>query len=57
MPSDNLEPELAEAVLSFVQHGTYPDSEDVIAADFSSSTIPPTVKLLRDAHQHIQVNF
>ncbi|KAI9887292.1 MAG: hypothetical protein M1823_000886 [Watsoniomyces obsoletus] len=57
MPSINLDPELAEAVLSFVRHGTYPESEDVISAEFSSSAILPTLKLLQDARQDIQVKL
>lgn len=56
MPSDGLESELAEAVYSFVQHGAYPDTEDVIAAELPSSALPGTLKLLQNARQEIHVS-
>lgn len=55
MPSNITPRQLGKAVLDHVQDGTYPDSEDIISAEFPPSAIPEALKLVDNAREQIKV--
>ncbi|KAL9007094.1 MAG: hypothetical protein Q9188_000129 [Gyalolechia gomerana] len=57
MPSGTSASQLGKAVLDSVQNGTYPDSEDIISADFPSSAFSQALKLLDNAHAEIKARI
>ena len=44
-----------QALLDFVQHGSFPDSEEIISAELSPTIIPAIVKSLAEARHNIKV--
>lgn len=56
MPSGTSASQLGKAVLDSVQNGTYPDSEDIISADFPSSAFSQALELLDNARAEIKVS-
>ncbi|KAL8943632.1 MAG: hypothetical protein Q9216_000920 [Gyalolechia sp. 2 TL-2023] len=57
MPPDISASQLGRAVLDSVQNGTYPDSEDIISADFPSSAFSQALELLDDARGEIKTRI
>jgi protein transport protein DSL1/ZW10 len=55
MPSQIPDEQLGEAVLKSVQHGVYPDSEEVISADIPASALPVVLGFLNRARDDIKV--
>ena len=55
MPSQIPDTQLGEAVLRSVQHGVYPDSEEVISADIPASALPVVLGILNRARDDIKV--
>lgn len=55
MPSVALDHQLGQAVLDSVQNASYPESEEVIAAELPPSAIPNTLKLLERARNEVKV--
>ena len=49
--------EVADALLNFVQHGAFPDKEEVISANLSSPILSITLKSLQEACQEATVCF
>ena len=54
MPSQP-ESEVADALLNFVQHGAFPDKEEVISARLSSPILSITLRSLQEACQEATV--
>lgn len=48
---------LTDAILQSVQHGGYPDSEDVAPAELSAETLPPLLQALDSARDDIKVVY
>lgn len=57
MPADDANKEIEGAVLNYVQHGAYPESEDVIAAELRASAFPGVLDGLRLAREQLKVCF
>lgn len=47
--------QLGKAVLNAVQNGTYPDSEEIISANFSPSAFPQALELFNGARDEVKV--
>lgn len=56
MPSSISVSQLGGAVLNFVQNGTYPDSEDIVSADFPPSASSQVLELFDNARDGIKVS-
>ena len=53
MPStDN---ELRGSILAFAAEGTYPESQDVVAAEFPVSSLPEEIQRISEARTQVQV--
>ncbi|KAL8943241.1 MAG: hypothetical protein Q9211_001059 [Gyalolechia sp. 1 TL-2023] len=57
MPSGTSASQLGRAVLNFVQNSTYPESEDIISADFPSSAFSQALELLDSARDEIKTRI
>ena len=55
MPSAVSDCHYAQAVLDSVQNGSYPESEEVIAAELPPKAIPSVLKLLAQARNEVKV--
>lgn len=55
MPSHITSQQYGQAVLDHVQNGAYPDSEEVISADFPPSALPEVSKLIEQAREDVKV--
>ncbi|KAL8908838.1 MAG: hypothetical protein Q9207_000564 [Kuettlingeria erythrocarpa] len=55
MPSNATAGQLGEAILNAVRNGTYPESEDIISADFPPTAFPQALKLLNGAQDEVKV--
>lgn len=55
MPSSATTGQLGEAILNAVQNGTYPESEDIISADFPPTAFPQALELLKGAQDEVKV--
>ena len=55
MPSRVTPQQYGQAVLEHVQNGAYPDSEEVVSADFPPSALPEVSKLIEQARENIKV--
>ena len=55
MPSRITPQQYGQAVLEHVQTGAYPDSEEVISADFPPSALPEVSKLIQQAREDVKV--
>lgn len=55
MPSTVTAYQLGEAILDAVQHSSYPESEDIISADFPPSAFPQALDLLNSAREEVKV--
>jgi len=47
--------ELSAAILSSIQEGTFPDSEDVLTAELPATALPSILGELSDASQQLKV--
>lgn len=47
--------QLGEAILNAAQNGRYPESEDIISADFPPSAFPQALELLKGAREEVKV--
>ncbi|KAL8764401.1 MAG: hypothetical protein Q9184_000106 [Pyrenodesmia sp. 2 TL-2023] len=47
--------QLGEAILNAAQNGTYPDSEDIISANFPPSAFPQALELLKGAREEVKI--
>ncbi|KAL8961253.1 MAG: hypothetical protein Q9193_002161 [Seirophora villosa] len=54
MPSPVTAYQLGEAILDAVQHSSYPESEDIISADFPPSAFPQALDLLNSAREEVK---
>ncbi|KAI4208369.1 MAG: hypothetical protein LQ348_000220 [Seirophora lacunosa] len=54
MPSTVTAYQLGEAILDAVQHSSYPESEDIISADFPPSAFPQALDLLNTAREEVK---
>ncbi|KAI4087119.1 MAG: hypothetical protein LQ344_007014 [Seirophora lacunosa] len=54
MPSTVTAYQLGEAILDAVQHSSYPESEDIISADFPPSAFPQALDLLNSAREEVK---
>ena len=55
MPFVALDHQLGQAVLDSVQNASYPESEEVIAAELPPSAIPNTLELLERGRNEVKV--
>lgn len=55
MPSHASPTQLCTAILDSVQHGLYPDSEDIITAPFPPSAFSDALKLFDNARDQVKV--
>ncbi len=55
MPSRITPQQYGQAVLEHVQTGVYPESEEVISADFPPSALPKVSKLIEQAREDVKV--
>lgn len=55
MPSRITPQQYSQAVLEHVQTGAYPESEEVVSADFPPSALPEVSKLLEQAREDVKV--
>lgn len=49
--------EVASSILSYVNTGAYPESENVITAELSSSTLPLVLDILNEAKEDLKVRI
>ena len=56
MPSTLVDQHHGQALLDSIQYGSYPESEEVIAADLPSTAIPEILKLLKQAREDVKVH-
>lgn len=57
MPSRITPQQYGQAVLEHVQTGAYPESEEVISAEFPPSALPEVVRLIEQAREDVKVCF
>ena len=57
MPSHITTRQYSQAVLEHVQTGVYPESEEVISADFPPSALPEVSKLIEQAREDVKVSI
>ena len=57
MPSHITTQQYSQAVLEHVQTGAYPDSEEVISAEFPPSALPEVSKLIEQAREDVKVSI
>lgn len=57
MPSHISDHQYGQAVLNSVQSGTYPDSEEIIAAEVPPSALPTILKLVDQAREDVKVRW
>ena len=57
MPSHITTQQYSQAVLEHVQTGVYPESEEVISADFPPSALPEISKLVEQAREDVKVSI
>ena len=57
MPSHISDHQYGQAVLNSVQSGTYPESEEIIAAEIPSSALPTILKLVDQAREDVKVRW
>ena len=50
------EQEISQSVLGFVTEGTYPTSENVIAAEFPVSALAKELELISKAREEVEVS-
>ncbi|KAL4736859.1 hypothetical protein BDV11DRAFT_207262 [Aspergillus similis] len=55
--SQPTEEEICEAVLNFVSEGTYPDSEQVVAAEFPLSALAKELELITQARDEVEAEI
>ena len=55
MPSRITPQQYGQAVLEHVQNGAYPESEEVVSADFPPSALPEVSKLIEQAREDVKV--
>lgn len=55
MPSQISDRQYGQAVLNSVQSGTYPESEEIVAAVVPSSALPTILKLVDQAREDVKV--
>ena len=55
MPSRITPQQYGQAVLEHVQTGAYPESEEVVSADFPPSALPEVSKLIEQAREDVKV--
>ena len=48
--------EYSQAVFESVQSGAYPESEELVSAEFPASALPGVIKLLEKARDNVKVN-
>lgn len=56
MPPRITPQQYGQAVLEHVQTGAYPESEEVISADFPPSALPEVSKLIEQAREDLKVH-
>ena len=57
MPSRITPQQYGQAVLEHVQTGAYPESEEVVSADFPPSALPEVSKLIEQAREDVKVSI
>ena len=55
MPIKSFDHQLGKAVIDLVQTGAYPESEHVVAAELSPSTLPVASRLIQEAVEDVKV--
>lgn len=55
MPSRITSQQYGHAVLSHVQTGAYPESEDIVSAELPPSALPEVSKLIAQAREDVKV--
>ena len=56
MPKPFSDSEYGQAVFESVQSGAYPESEELVSAEFPPSALPCVIKLLEKARDDVKVN-
>lgn len=56
MPSAVDKDDVSRSLLAFVADGKYPDSEDVVSAEFSSSLLPKGLQDIAQARAQLEVS-
>ena len=56
MPQLFSDSEYGQAVFGSVQNGAYPESEELISAEFPPSALPGVIKLLEKAREDVKVD-
>lgn len=55
MPPQISDRQYGQAVLNSVQSGTYPENEEIVAAEISPSALPTILKLVDQAREDVKV--
>lgn len=55
MPPQISDRQYGQAVLNSVQSGTYPENEEIVAAEISPSALPTILKLVNQAREDVKV--
>jgi centromere/kinetochore protein ZW10 len=55
MPSKIPEKELGDAILQSVEHGVYPESEDVASAELPPPALPDLLEVIGKAREDVKV--
>jgi centromere/kinetochore protein ZW10 len=55
MPSKISEKELGDAIIQSVEHGVYPESEDVASAELPPTALPNLLEAIGKARENVKV--
>lgn len=55
MPQHFSDDQYGQAVFESVQSGAYPESEELVSAEFPSSALPKIIKLVEKAREDVKV--
>ena len=55
MPSPTADDQLGEAILDFVQHGVYPESDKLVSAELPPSALHVALDQLKAAREDVKV--
>lgn len=55
MPPKGSDDPLADAVIQYVEHSTYPDTEDVVSAELPAAAYPKLLASIQQAQSQAEV--
>ena len=55
MPDITSEDDLCQAILRFLTEGSFPESEDIVAAEFPATEVPAQLRQISKAREEVEV--